>query len=186
MSLKLITFKLKTGSIFLFLIMFLTSCVIKKDCNIVPISTAEFNIDKLKGDFIFEDSNGIKDSLILTNYINILTDNSVKSITNFEECNHLIELDYKLNRTLGTIEIRVQKKETDQYFFKISGLCIDKTFILKRNKIKGDSLYIVKVKECNYSEIKELAFRKFKIEYFITKDGNIWKPIKFTPNGRDL
>lgn len=178
---KTIKFIIKSIYILFFLTTLFTSCIARKDCNITSISKREFDSEGLKGDFVFENLDGDIDTLALVNNIDILTDNSVKSIANYEECGHLIEFDYKLNAIEGTIEIRIEKKKNEQYFFNIGGFCIKKNFVLTKKEIYKDTLFIVKVEKCSYSEIKEIALRKFKIEYFITQNGDIWKPVKFIP-----
>lgn len=169
--------------IFCFYISLFTSCTEKNNCDIIiPISTNEFDVEGLKGDFVFENMNGDTDSLILVNSINVLTDKSIKSIANYEECGHLIEFDYEFKKVKGTVEIRVHKREDEQYDFSIGGICEKKKIRINKKEIIEDTLYIVKFEKCNYSEIKEIALKKFKIEYLITQSGDIWRPIRFIGN----
>jgi len=158
---------------------FLNSCIAKHECNVPPITLEEFNINEFKGDFVFENKNGKTDSLLLVNYINILTDKSIKSISNYEKCGHLIEMNYELTKKNGTLEIRLEKDENENFIFKISGLCINKEFIFNKNDIKNDSILIVKAEPCDNTKIKEIAFKKLKIHYIKTLSGDIWFPKEF-------
>jgi len=157
-----------------------SSCVRKRDCNIEPISLGIMDTFNLKGDFIFKNQKGEIDSLLLTNYYKILTDQEIKAIANSEKCGHLIGFDYNSDKN-GTLEISLNKSENKEYSFLLSGYCISKDFPMNQKEVNRDSMLIVKVDSCENSKFKELAFRKFKLEYYITQDGDIWKPIKFIP-----
>lgn len=161
---------------------FFTSCITKNECNIRPITHEEFNINEYKGNFIFENQNGETDTLFLVNYINILTEKSIKSISNYEKCSHLIEMDYKLTKKNGTLEIRLEKDENENFIFKIGGICMNKELNFNKNDLKKDSIFIVKAEPFNKTRIKEIAFKKLKIYYIKTLDGDLWFPREFISN----
>jgi hypothetical protein len=160
------------------------SCIRERNCKIVPISLEEMDSTKIKGDFIFKSKNGNIDTLSLIDNYNVLTNKEIKSPTNYVRCNHSIGFNYLSKNKNGIINISLKKNEDKEYTFSVVGFCVDQDFILNQKEASRDSLLIIKVDSCENSKFKELAFRKFKLEYFITQNGDIWKPIKFI--ARDL
>jgi hypothetical protein len=156
------------------------SCKSERECNIVPISLKEIDIKKFKGDFIFKSQKGNIDTLLLIDDYDVLTNKEIKSPTNFVRCNHSIGFQY-LSKKNGIINISLKKKEDKEYTFSVVGFCVDEDFPINQKEVIKDSVFIIQVDSCENSKFKELAFRKFKLEYFITQNGDIWKPIKFIP-----
>ncbi|WP_348822507.1 hypothetical protein [Flavobacterium aestuarii] len=167
---------------FFILIVFVCfSCIRERKCNIIPITLEEMNTKKIKGDFIFKSENGKIDTLLLIDDYDILNNKEIKSPTNYVRCNHSIGFDYLSKNKNGIIKISLKKNEDKEYTFSVVGFCIDKDFKMTENEVVKDSLFIIKVNSCENSNFKELAFRRFNIEYFITQNGDVWKPIKFIP-----
>jgi hypothetical protein len=157
------------------------SCIRERKCDIVPISLEEMDTKKIKGDFIFKSKNGNIDTLSLIDDYDVLTNKEIKSPTNYVRCNHSIGFDYLSKNKNGIIKISLKKNEDKEYTFSVVGFCVDEDFKMKQTEVIKDSLLIVKVDSCENSKFKELAFRKSRLEYFITQNGDIWKPIKFIP-----
>lgn len=159
----------------------MSSCKRKRDCNIEPISLSVVDTTKLKGNLIFKNEKGVIDSLMLLDYHNGISKESIQTLMNKTECEHSIGYKYESNNGNGIVVVSLEKDENKKYSFSVSGFCLFKNFSMNQNEVVKDSLFIIKVDSCENSKFKELAFRKFKLEYFITQNGDIWKPIKFIP-----
>jgi hypothetical protein len=157
------------------------SCKRKRDCNIEPISLDVMDTTKLKGDLIFENEKGVIDSLVLVDYHNGISKESIQTLMNKTDCEHSIGYNYESSNGNGIIVASLEKNEDKKHSFSVSGFCMFKNFPINQNEVNSNSLLIVKVDSCENSKFKELAFRRFKLEYFITQNGDFWKPIKFIP-----
>jgi len=162
-------------------IMGILSCSRRTKCKITPIKSNVIDINKLKGDFIFKDNEGKIDTLTLIDYYNIFNNITIKSLTTYEECEHSIGFDYDSNNKKGTISLGLNKNENNEYQLLINGFCISEDIKMNESSATKDSLIIIHIRNCDKTDYKTIAFKKYKIEYFETKDGNIWKPIKFIP-----
>lgn len=154
------------------------SCIRKEDCKIQPITPDIIDLSKLKGDFIYENQKGEIDSLILSDYSNVIRNQTISSLANHKLCGHFIGFDYAYkNEAIG-----FTLKKTEKHFeFSVNGFCVSKDISMNEYEVKSDSLFVINIEKCDKSDFKILAFRKFKLEYFITQNGDIWKPIKFIP-----
>ncbi|MDI5887631.1 hypothetical protein [Flavobacterium yafengii] len=170
--------------LFIVIAIFMSSCKRKRDCNVEPISLSVMDTTKLKGDLIFKNEKGVIDSLVLLDYHNGISKESIQTLMNKTDCEHSIGYNYESSDGNGIIVASLEKDENKKYSFSVSGFCLFKNFPINQKEVISDSLLIVKVDSCENSKFKELAFRKFRLEYFITQNGDIWKPIKFIP--RDL
>jgi hypothetical protein len=158
-----------------------SSCLEKNKCNIKPMKSNIIDSTKLKGNLIFKSNLGIIDTLELIDYHNVLKNNSKKSLMTIEECEHSMGFDYYSTSNKGTINVCLKKNNKNKYNLSFTGFCISKDIIMNQKQVEKDSIFIIEVNECDRSEFKTLAFKKCRIEYFISKDEQKWELIKFIP-----
>ncbi|OWP83159.1 hypothetical protein BWK59_12030 [Flavobacterium davisii] len=157
------------------------SCLRKTKCNITPIRFNVVDTLQIKGDIVFENKLGNVDTLVLIDHYNILNEVTKKSLMTDIECGHSLGFDYDSSNGFGTISIGIKKDHKNEYTFSVNGFCISKEIKMSKKVAEKDSLITIDIEKCDKSKLKKIAFRKLKIEYFETQDGNIWKPIKFIP-----
>ncbi len=167
-------------SVLLFLIL-LVSCSQKKTCNIEPIPSEIIDIKTIKGDMVFESKRGRIDTLVLMECNDGISKEAINSLLNKTECAHTIGYKYDSKNNFGTIGVRLDKDESKNYSLLINGLCFDEEITTDEKGIIKESTTVIKVDTCDISNFKEIGFKKFKIDYFITRDNDVWKPIKFIP-----
>jgi hypothetical protein len=163
------------------IILFFLSCTRNTDCNIEPIRLNVIDTINLKGDFVFKNQLGENDTLLLIDHYNIFENITKKSLMTYVECGHGIGFNYDSSEKKGTINISLDKNDKNEYVFSINGFCINQNIKMNQREVEKDSMIIINIKKCDESKFKTIAFKKFRIEYFITQDGNVWKPIKFLP-----
>lgn len=159
----------------------LVSCSQKKTCNIEPIPSEIIDIKTIKGDMVFESVKGRIDTLILTECYDGIDKESINSLLNKTECTHAIGFGYDSKNNFGTIGVWLDKDESKRYSLLINGLCFRKQITTDEKEIIKESTTVIKVDTCDISYYKEISFKEFKIDYFITRDNDVWKPIKFIP-----
>ncbi len=157
------------------------SCLRQTRCILKPIELNAIDSIQMKGDFIFQNESGNTDTLALIDCYNIFKKVTEKSLMSYEKCEHSIGFDYDSKDKKGTISVGLHKNEKNEYQFSINGFCISHDIKMSHIDVEKDSLIIIDIQKCDESDFKTIAFRKCKIEYFETQDGDIWKPIKFIP-----
>ncbi|QYS88074.1 lipase family protein [Flavobacterium davisii] len=167
---------------FLIISIFLISCAQKKVCNVEPISSTLLNIKTIKGDLVFKNEKGKLDTLVLKESYNSISKHEIKTLMNKTECEHTIGYKYDSKNKFGTIALRLDKDENKNYSLLINGFCFDEDISTDEIGLIKESTKVIKVDTCNLSNYKEIGFKKFKIDYFITRDNDVWKPIGNIPN----
>lgn len=159
----------------------LFSCTSRTECSIEPISKSVIDTTKFKGNFVFRNQKGETDTLILLQCANILQTYSVKSLTNIVECGHSISFDYDSKNGFGTVGFRLNKDKNKKYNLLTNGFCFDREKEFTKETINQNSTFTIKVDTCSDSEFKEISFKNFTFDKYVTKNGNIWKIEKFIP-----
>lgn len=155
----------------LFIFIMFSSCIKRVECTIEPISSEILDEKFWSRNIIFSNGNE-RDTLLFVSKIDILTDTSIKAITNYEECGHLVEFDYKFSSSNKPLEIRIEKKENEKYIFSLKEDCITQALHLNQSSIKDE--IILRPLNCNFIEI---GFNNMKFDYYRTKDGRIWRAV---------
>jgi hypothetical protein len=164
----------------LLLILVLFSCSSKKDCLIEPISNSVLDTTKFKGNFVFRNQKGETDTLILLQSANVIQTYSVKSMTNIEECGHTIVFNYDSKRGFGTVGFRLNKDENKRYQLLTNGFCFSREKEFTKETINQNSTFTIKVDSCyNNSKFREIRFKNFIFDNYVTSNGDIWKVEKF-------
>lgn len=158
-----------------------SSCLEKKKCDIQPMKSNIIDSTQLKGNFIFKSNLGLIDTLELIDYHNVLKNISKKSLMTFEECEHSMGFDYYSTSNKGNINVCLKKNNKNKYNLSFTGFCISKDILMNQKQVEKDSILIIEVNECDKSEFKTLAFKKCRLEYFISKDKQKWELIKIIP-----
>lgn len=167
---------IKKLSLIILVAVVFVSCISKQKYNIVPITDKVIDTIYLKKNHIFISNNKVIDTLKLINKYNIIKSTAIKSITNVKNAGHFIGFDYDSSRNNGTINISLEKDVNNNYLFSINGFCISKDINMSQEKVEKDTIIVIDVEKCDKSNFKKIVFRKFKIEYYETQDGSIWKP----------
>jgi hypothetical protein len=153
----------------------------KTDCEIEPISESVLNPKNFKGNFVFKNQTGELDTLELLQSTNVIQTYSVKSLTNVEECGHTVVFDYDSKKGFGTVGFRLYKDENKIYNLLTNGFCFDREKEFVQENISQNSTFTINVDSCRNSKFKEISFKNFGFDNYKTRNGDIWKLVKFIP-----
>ena len=154
------------------------SCGRRGECDVEQISKNVFDSLNVKGDFIMENQKHETDTLKIKDYFEIFETYENIGPMVHDECGHFIDYSYEFKKEI--INIGIEKNET-KLIFNAESMHMSNEYECDKNSNFANQILIVNGKYCEQSIFAKIGFKKFKIEYILTKNGDKWLPKKFIP-----
>ncbi len=161
------------------LIICLISCGRKGECDVEQISKDVFDSNKIKGDFIMENQKHEIDTLKIKDYYEEFeTFEKIGLLIEHQECGHFIDYSYEFKGEIINLDLEKNEKKL---IFRAESFHMSNEYECEKNSDFKNEPLIVDGKYCEQTIFDKIAFKNFKIEYILTKNGEKWLPKKFIP-----